>query len=76
MSSRRGRLRKSSPYKRLEQELANARDALRIAATSYTEALQALIDLLAYYDRNRSNWTHADTLAIERIRAIARGPFL
>lgn len=65
---------KISPYKRLEAELANARDALGTAATNYTEALQALVDLLDYYDHPRAGWTHADSRAIERIRKIAEGP--
>jgi hypothetical protein len=70
----RGRRPKTSPYKRLEQELANCRNALGTAATNYTDALQALMDLLGYYDRpGRSDWTHADSLLIERIRKIAEG---
>lgn len=73
--SRKARIRgcpKLSPYGRLENELKNARDALGIAATKYTETLQALLDLLDYYDHPRAGWTHADTLAIERIRKAAQ----
>lgn len=66
------RRKKISPYRRLEAELANCRDALGTAATSYTEALQALIDLLDYYDHPRSGWTRADSLVIERIRKVAK----
>ncbi len=70
----RGRRPKISAYRRLERELANVRDALGTAATHYTEALQALNDLFAHYDRGiPSGWTHADSLAIERIRKIAEG---
>jgi len=67
-------MRRPNAYRRLEAELANARDALGTAATKYTETLQALIDLLGYYDRpdGRGNWTHADTLALERIRKAAQ----
>src|SRR6266849_5351722 len=48
---RRRWMRRPNAYRRLEAELANARDALGTAATKYTETLQALIDLLGYYDR-------------------------
>ena len=65
---------KLSPYGRLENELLNTRVALKQAATAYTDALQALTDLLGYWDRpDRSGWTHSDTLALARIRKIAEG---
>jgi hypothetical protein len=70
----RGRRAKISPYKRLEDELANTRDALTSAATNYTDALQALTDLLVFYDHPPASWTHADAVKIARIRATARGP--
>lgn len=71
----RGRRRKMiSPYRRVEQELADCRNALVIAAEHYTEAVQALNDLFVYYDAGvPSGWTRADSLAIERIRKIAEG---
>jgi len=73
VKARRG-IRRPNAYRRLEDELQNTRHALEQAATAYTDALQALTDLLGYWDRpDRSGWTHSDTLALARIRKIAEG---
>lgn len=66
-----GRRRRLSPYKRLEQELRDTRNALMGAATSYTETLQALVDLVDYFDHPRPGWTAKDVLRLAEIRKAA-----
>ena len=74
MTNRRQKLKKVSPYKRLELELGYARAALSDAAAQYTRTVQALADLFAYYDRRDSgNWTAADVKKLARLREIAEG---
>jgi hypothetical protein len=73
---------KLSPYGRLENELANAREALTIAATNYTDALRALLDTLEMLDASSFGaktyrcLTPIELTRLEQIRKIARGPEL
>ena len=75
--ARRQRKKPLHPYRRLESTLKDTRHALVMAAEAYTETLQALGDLLVYWEEkdSRSGWTAGDIAALERIRKIASGPF-
>jgi len=77
---RRDRIVRLSPYKRVEQELANTRDALGTAATNYTDALQALADAIAMLDASSFGGgkmyrclTPIELTRLEQIRRIAEG---
>lgn len=81
--SRRDRVRRNkvSPYRRLELELGFVRAALSDAAAQYARAVQALADLLDYFDgltghplaKRMDGWTAADVQRIRKIRQIAEG---
>jgi hypothetical protein len=74
---RRKRKPRVSPYRRLEAELRFARGALSDAAAQYSRALQALIDLLEFFDRQTldrdSIYTDENLVRIAEIREIANG---
>lgn len=62
-----------SPYRRLEMELANAREALSDACYEYTKVLAGLTQLLVFFDRIQHaefGWTAADVLRIAEIRKL------
>jgi hypothetical protein len=65
-----------SPYRRLEAQLGYSRAALSDAAAQYTRALEALIDLLGFYDRTAICGLPMGKVETERlveIREIAKG---
>lgn len=77
---RRDRIVRLSPYKRLERELANSREALTTAATLYTDALQALMDAIAMLDASSFGGgktyrclTPLELTRLEEIRRVAEG---
>lgn len=71
---------KVSPFRRLEEELANARKACVNAVDKYVEAIKGLGDALGYVDRlmpqsknSGDGWTAADVKRLTELRKLANG---
>jgi len=72
---KRKRPKRLSPYRRLERELANSREALASAVNEYTKVLAGLMLLLKRYDEllaGKSTWTHADAQEMAALRELTR----
>ncbi|MGH8864303.1 MAG: hypothetical protein ACREVZ_06620 [Burkholderiales bacterium] len=60
-----------SPYRRLELDLQDARETIRVAAGQVVDLHYALTDAVNLLDHPPSAWTHADAMRLERIRKLA-----
>lgn len=65
-----------SPYRRMEAELANARDALKNAVDKYMELFRGLEEALKIIDEERggtkSGYSREDSAKLERLRKLVK----